>query len=247
MGAGERTEVGSALPTSLSPRDRAVVELVGRFGQLASGHIRALLFPTTSMTPCDRALKRLLERGYLARLPLRIVGGVGGGASQYVYQLGRRGWRMLERSGTYWQARAVNVHSLAIADCFVALKWAERGGGVEVLTFEVEHEARREVGGVQLTPDAYARVGILSPRRLLSLWLEIDMATERASQILEKCGRYWRAYELWDGAVYPRVLFVAPDDARERQLSRFLASVKPDESKPLFQTCTLGSFPQCLF
>lgn len=241
-----RTEVGSCPSVSLTPRDGSAVELVGRFGQLSAGHIRAALFAGLSPTPCDRALKRLVERGYLARLPLRIVGGAGGGASQYVYQLGRKGWRLLGRAGDYWQARAVNAHSLAVADCFVALKAAEHTGGLAVLAFEVEHEARRDVQGVSLTPDAFCRIGFTESRRLLSVWLEVDMGTERASQILEKCGRYWQAYENWDGSVYPRVLFVAPDDARKNQLVRMVASVTPDEARALFQVATLASFPQCL-
>jgi hypothetical protein len=236
-----RTEAGSALPASLTPRDRAAVELVGRFGQLSAGHIRAALFAGTSKTPCDRMLKRLVERGYLARLPLRIIGGAGGGASQFVHQIGRQGWRLLGRRGDYWQARAVNAHSLAVADCFVALKTEERTGDLAVLAFEVEHEAYRDVAGVSLTPDAFARVGFAESRRLLSVWLEVDMGTERASQILEKCSRYWHAYENWGGSVYPRVLFVAPDDARKSQLIRMIASVTPREAQELFRVCELAN------
>lgn len=120
-----------------------MVELVARFRQLSAGHVHAALFADcASKTPCDRALKRLCGRGYLARL-IRPVGGDGGGSSQYVYQLGRAGWRLLGLQGTFWTARSVNLHSLAIADCFIQLRVAEQQGLLTVLLFDTEPRCHR--------------------------------------------------------------------------------------------------------
>src|ERR1700739_61187 len=85
----------------LSPGDSPRVEVVGRVREAGAGQIRAVFFTTqTSKTPLDRALKRLTDAGYLARLG-RMVGGFGGGSGQYVYQLGRTGWRYLGKGGGY--------------------------------------------------------------------------------------------------------------------------------------------------
>jgi hypothetical protein len=157
--------MASGIPASLSARpvltarDRTVVELVGHFRQLTAGQVAAALFADqVSKTPLDRTLKRLVERRYLARLA-RPVGGDGGGSAQYVYQLGRAGWRLLGKPGEYWPFRAVNLHALAVADCFVALTVADRAGDCTLLAFEPEPGCHVTTGGVQLTPDARAEVG----------------------------------------------------------------------------------------
>src|SRR5712691_10060628 len=85
----------------LASRDAEVVELVGRFRLLTADQIRALCFPQqSSKTPFDRCMARLTAGGYVKRLA-RFVGGFGGGSGQYVYQLGRVGWRSLGRTGTF--------------------------------------------------------------------------------------------------------------------------------------------------
>jgi hypothetical protein len=223
------------LPVTLSPRDRSVVELVARFRQLTAEHIRAALFAdVSSKTPCDRALKRLCERRYLVRLP-RLVGGVGGGGQQGCYQLGRAGWRLLERSGSYWAARTVNAHTLAIADCYVALKQAERCGALALLGFETEPTCHRAVGGIQLTPDAYAEVGIPERRLKYRLWLEVDLDSEHSSVIRQKCLRYWQAYHEWPEATFPFVVFVARDHRRREQLAR-ISAAGPEPARALFRS-----------
>src|SRR5579862_7666798 len=127
---------GSRGHATLSPRDDQVIEFVGRFRLAAAEQIRSVLFPTqTSKTPLDRTLKRLTDAGYLARLG-RIVGGFGGGSGQYVYQLGRAGWRLLGKGGGYRPLRVVDLHTLTIAECFAALKRLERDGALTTIEYE---------------------------------------------------------------------------------------------------------------
>ncbi len=94
-----RGVTGSGLPRPLSLRDTQVVELVGRFGFMTAEQIRHVAFGgLASKTPLDRSLMRMTADGHLRRLA-RFVGGFGGGSGQYVYQLGREGWRLLARAG----------------------------------------------------------------------------------------------------------------------------------------------------
>jgi Replication-relaxation len=228
----------------LSSRDKAVVSLVGAFRQLTAGHIRELAFAeVSSQTPLDRTLKRLVERKYLMRLH-RLVGGTQGGSAQYVYQLGRQGWRLLGRAGEYWAPRAVNLHALAIADCLVKLKIVEKAGALEVASFTTEPACHVRVGGLLLTPDAFVELKLGDGGERLISWLEVDRGTEHLSTIQEKCERYWKASisGQWDDH-FPFVLFVVPDEQRQRAVERVVRD-GPSAALELFKVCPIGGFPR---
>lgn len=229
----------------LPVRDRAVVELVGRFHQLTAAQIGSALFASNaSKTPLDRVLRRLVERRYLVRLG-RLVGGDRGGSQQFVYQLGRSGWRLLDRAGTYWQPRAINPHTLAIADCFGRMLDAERAGSLTLVGFMPEPACHVVVDGVTLTPDAIVEVGFRAQRLKLSCFLEVDLGSEHRAVIREKCTRYWRAYQRWQEAVFPYIVFVVPDDMRQATIEQVVAA-GPDEAQPLFVVCTFAALPWAL-
>jgi hypothetical protein len=229
-----------------------VVELVGRFRLLGAEQIREVLFfGLASKTPLDRALKRLTDAGYLARLG-RLVGGFGGGSGQYVYQsgqyvyqLGRVGWRYLGKGGGYRPLRVIDHHTLQIAECFVLLKQLERSGELSVILYEADPVSRRTVGEILLTPDGYAELGVHATRQKYSFWLEIDRDTENAETIRGKCVRYWRAYQAWPGEVFPWVVFVVPDEARRRELERVIAG-GPDDAQDLFRVCESSTFAELI-
>jgi hypothetical protein len=226
-----------ALRPPLSARDRGLVELAGRFHQLTAGQLSVLLFADhASKTPLDRCLKRLVERRYVARLT-RPVGGDGGGSAQYVYQLGRAGWRLLGKPGDYWPFRAVNLHTLAVADCFVAVTQADRAGDCTLLGFEPEPGCHVTVGTALLTPDAYAEVGYRDDGVKVACWLEVDRGTEHREVIKEKCVRYWHAYQQWESDVFPSVVFVVPDEQRAAIIRQVIAG-GPAEAQELFHVVT---------
>ena len=219
---------------ALTLRDAAIVDLVGRFRLMTAEQIRAVVFPAqASKTPLDRALLRLTAAGYLVRLG-RLVGGFGGGSGQYVYQVGRAGWRLLGRGGAYRPLRSVDLHTLTVAECFVQLHGLERRGQCTVITYQTEPGSHLTVAGTALTPDAYVELGVEAPRRKFTYWLEIDRDTENPETIRGKCVRYWRAYQAWDGEVFPWVVFVVPDAARQREIARVIAG-GPEEAWPLFR------------
>ena len=231
--------------SALSPRDALVVELVGRFRLMGAEQIRDVLFTTqSSKTPLDRALKRLTDAGYLARLG-RMVGGFGGGSGQYVYQLGRAGWRHLGKGGGYRPLRVIDYHTLQIAECFVLLKRLERSGELTVIRYDADPVSSQTVGEILLTPDAYVELGVVATRQKFAFWLEIDRDTENAEVIRGKCVRYWRAYQEWPGDVFPWVVFVVPDEPRRRELQRVIAG-GPDDAQDLFRVYELEQFAELI-
>lgn len=204
-------------------RDYEIVQLIGRFKQMTSGHVKVLKFATNnSATPCMKALKRLVDRGYLKYIERRLIGGGGGGSGQYVYQLGSHGWKLLGKEGKYWPYRSIDYHTLAIADMFVMVKLAERQGALQVVTYENEPDTWHEVAGVQLTPDLYLELDLIHKQQRLALWVEVDLGTERQSVLKDKFARYWHAYQNTELEVFSLVLFITPDEQRTYDLTRWL-------------------------
>lgn len=233
---------------SITARDRAVVVLVGRLQQASSRQIRELLFADVSTpTPCERSLRRLTEQGYLARIERRMVGGTKGGSGQYVYQLGSKGFYLLH-SGRYTPFRSVNYHSIAIGDCFVALRALEKVGRWKVAGIETEPECWRTIGGVELRPDLFVELEQVFGEQRKSLWLEVDLGTEGQRQIKEKLATYWKAYSRADAAdmpVFPQTIFVTVDEPRKREL-RWLIDQGPKDAQELFGVLLLEELSTAL-
>jgi hypothetical protein len=127
-----------------------------------------------------------------------------------MYQLGRLGWRTLGKGGTYRPLRVVDMHTLTIAECFVALHSLERQGKLTIISYRPEPGCHLSVAGVPLTPDAYVELGLQARKLKFRYWLEIDRDTENMDTIKGKCVRYWRAYPAWQEEVFPFVVFVVP-------------------------------------
>lgn len=232
-------------------RDRQIVLSIARFGQLSSGHIAALHFSDlASGTPIWRAMTRLVDRGYVKRIERRLVGGTGAGSGQFVFQLGRAGHAFSQRQGKYWPFRTVDYHTLAIADAHLELVRAERAGRIRLDSFETEPNTHLIIGEADLRPDYYAEVADLIRRRNVLWWIEIDMGTERRKAIMDKLARYSYAREhatakdLPGG--FPLILFIAPDDARARELRSWVALGR-QEYRELFVVSTMPEFTGLIF
>lgn len=224
---------------SIDGRDRVVVQWVARFGQLSSSHIRELVFHgVASATSSSRSLRRLVSGNYLLRIERRMVGGSKGGSGQYVYALARKGYYLFH-TGRFNPARAINYHSLAIADSFVILKRLERSGRFDITGMSTEPDCHVSVGRYDLTPDMALDIATHDGSRI-RLWLEVDMATETQTQLKAKLERYWKAYNEADVAVwpiFPKIIFVAVDEQRAKEL-RWLISQGSIEAQSLFDVCT---------
>lgn len=228
-------------------RDRQLVLSVARFQQLTAGHLRSIHFPDhLSNTPLDRTLKRLVERRFLARIERRMIGGNGAGSGHYVYQLGSAGWALVGREGRYSPYRAVNHHTLAIADAYVELLEYERKGSIEILGFHTEPDSWVRIEQVELRPDLFIEIYKPFHDITMQLWLEIDMGTERPKQIRQKLADYWHAYSHSSADVMPRataVLFLSPDEDRAKTLRWIIEQGKEDAQK-LFGAFTIGDFAE---
>jgi hypothetical protein len=216
---------------------------------MTGGQIGDALFgKCRSQTPRDRTLKRLVEQHYLARLP-RLVGADGGGSAQYVYQLGRAGWKLFDRPGRYWVPTRANLHMLAVAESYVSLTNAARQSKetndpdqFELITFEPEYPLN--AGTMGLVADALIEVGFRQRGVKVSLCLEQDQSTEHPRVIREKCVAYWQVCQWWPPEqVFPYVAFVAPDEKRKSEIERVI-SHGPCEARALFKVWTTASFPQ---
>jgi hypothetical protein len=152
-----------------------------------------------------------------------VVGGAQGGSGQYVYGLGRRGFYVFYE-GRYNPARVVNFHALAVANAYLSIRRAERAGAFDVVAYGTEPDCWHEVGGVLLKPDLFVELAKESGEHL-QLWCEVDMGTEAQRQLRGKLEAYWRAYQGADVErmpVFPKVIWVAVDDERAKELSRLV-------------------------
>jgi hypothetical protein len=233
---------------TLSNRDRQITRYVAVFGQLTASHIRRLVFADlASPTPTTRALHRLVTSGHLARVERqRLVGGAKGGAGQYVYTLGRRGYQ-LYFDGTWRPQRNVNYHNLLVADSFLAIKQTASNGLLSVDYSATGDDAAAKVGSVELRPDLRIDV-TLSDGRTLMRWLEIDMATEGKKQIKDKLARYWMAANTHDPEWprIPRVIWVACDEERAKELRWIIDQGGDDGQRDYFQVTVLEGLADVL-
>jgi hypothetical protein len=229
---------------TLSPRDRQLVRLADYFKQLTTGQLGELAFAdSASRTSLDRALRRLVEDKYLARTERRrLVGGAHGGSGEYVYQLGSAGWQVCKRDGRY-HLRAIDYHALSITEVYVQLMRAQRAGELEVTGFTPEPECHVSVHGADLRPDILVEMKVPGRVRPVLAWLEVDLGTERQARLTEKLDRYVYAFNHGKPDPFPRVVFVAHDEERTREIE-FLLSRRPSDDPPLFSACEMGSFPQ---
>src|SRR6185312_6603829 len=166
---------------TLQERDHQILRLISRFKQCSSKQIATLLFHSSgSATSQKRALDRLVDRGYLARVEHRLVGGVRGGSGQYVYQLGRVGWYTYQ-GGSYSPRRTVDYHALAVVDAFITMVGLERAGLVTIVGVSAEPDCWLTFGGIEVRPDMFVELAKDGQKR--RLWLEIDLGTEGQRQV----------------------------------------------------------------
>jgi hypothetical protein len=198
---------------------------------MSTSQIRAVVFHQLSQTPLDRALSRLVRGRYLLRVGRR-ASSAKGGVGSLVYQLGPKGWAMLQKPGRYWPFRAVNEHILRAADVYVALLAAERENRLKVLSFELE----KIVGDARA--DIWLELGMIAQRLRATYCIEVDLGTERPSRIVEKCAAYYRAFTSSTADTFPYIVFVVPDEWRQAEITKIIEGLK-DEERALFRVCLL--------
>jgi hypothetical protein len=241
------------LRESLSDRDLLILERVGALRLLCAHQVQALLFsddrhasPATAARSCRRTLERLTRRGLLTRLDRR-VGGVRSGSASFVYALTSLGQRVIRDDGPRRRLgepseRFVN-HTLSVADVFVQISVQAQQRGWELLHWQGEPDCWRTVntlgGRIILRPDFYV---VLDVDGYEFRWfVEIDRATEHLPAITRKCRLYHSyykgGYEQRLNKVFPRVLWLVPD---ENRVDRIRAVIDSDRrlTADLFRVAT---------
>ncbi len=236
----------------LSARDWSVLEDVARVRLLCTRQVERLHFTEGSQLTQARRSRRTLERlnelGVLHRFERR-VGGVHGGSAGFVYGLDTLGQRLLDTRGPAggirrrrpWEPSALFFrHVLAVSKLYVELREAERGGSLELLSFDAEPACWRLYLGLggetsTLKPDASVAVGVGAFEE--HAFVEVDLGTESLSVIRRKAEayvRYWQTgREQSMRGVFPRVLLLVTSERRRELLVKTLTGL-PAEHSHLF-------------
>lgn len=251
-----------ALERQLTACDRDVVATLDRVRVATGRQLQRLHVtdgtPASNLRRMQKRLARLAHLRVLARLE-RQVGGMRAGSAGYVYSLDVAGQRLASACGPAggmrlrrpWTPGAAFLdHALGISELYVGLCEAARAGRLEVLAFDAEPLCWRTFAGLGggrgwLKPDAFVRVGLGEFED--SYFIERDQATESGPTIARKLRSYQRYFdtgrEQERHGVFPRVLFLAPGEARKSALVD-LAAAQPPGSWPLFQIACADEAPR---
>jgi len=224
-------------PTSgrLSPRDLAIIDSVRLLGQVSASQLLRLHFadgsPASRGARMRRTMTRLVSWGTVARLPARWVGGYRGGSDGYVYQPPDS------------RSRSFQDHRVTLTELYVQLVEAARTGLFDLADFRPEPASYRQLGALELKPDAWLRLE--HDGRGRQVFIELDRGTESAAQITTKLTTYAAAARAWparDGT-FPLVLFVVCHDLppREEHQVRLIArTIQRHPVSGLFVVCPFG-------
>jgi hypothetical protein len=246
--------VTARLASQVVERDLTALQHVSDLRFVSGDQLTRLCFADSSDLSANsraarRALLRLVRLGALLRLP-RPVGGVRAGSAGYIYYLGPAGQRLAISRG--WQPersrRRSRVpgtlfvrHALSIAELHTRLVEGDRSGRFELLELSGEPSCHRTYDGYAaqravLKPDSYVRLGVGEFED--SYFIEVDRGTEGSRAIARQLGLY-AAYhgsgrEQTERGVFPRVLWLAPDERRVAMIAEVVAE-RSESERELFR------------
>jgi hypothetical protein len=247
---------------SLSARDLAVLRSVRDHRFLGTRHVEALHFRghATALSAARlsrRLLLRLYKQNLLDHLDRRI-GGIRAGSAGYIWTLSSAGARLLaEVDGDpsirrqYEPSLRLLNHYLAIAEVHVELIEADGAGRFEVTDVQIEPASWRRFHGLGgeirlIRPDLAV---VTASGEYEDHWfLEVDLGSEHPPTVVKKCHLYLdyldSGTEQARLGVFPRVLWVVPDETRSVRLQRALADGHLDSE--LFRITTMTSLTETL-
>ena len=241
---------------ALSERDRDILTAVQRYRYLLTGQIQRLYFytaatPTAAHRAAARALKRLRGLGLVDHLARRI-GGVRAGSGGLVWHLTHAGERLLRlhEQTTSPMRRFFEpspyflAHSLAVAEVAVNLtEICREQHSMKLTALQPEPECWRtysEYGSMlSLKPDLFA---ITVSGQYEDRWfIEVDLATESPSKVVDKCERYHKYYrsglEQQEAGVFPLTVWIVPTAERKEKLIKHIREAF-DKQPRLFTVIT---------
>jgi protein involved in plasmid replication-relaxation len=247
---------------SLSARDLAVLRSVRDHRFLGTRHVEALHFRghATALSAARlarRLLLRLYKQNLLDHLDRRI-GGIRAGSAGYIWTLSSAGARLLAevdgassiRRQHEPSLRLLN-HYLAVAEVHVELIDADDAGRFDVIDVQVEPGSWRRFHGLGgevrlVRPDMAV---VTASGDYEDHWfLEVDLGSEHPPTVVKKCHLYLdyldSGTEQGRLGVFPRVLWVVPDETRLDRLQRALTEDHLDPD--LFRIATMASLSETL-
>lgn len=223
------------LAAQLVARDLDVLQRVSELRFVSGDQLTRLCFvgsadpASSARRAARRALLRLTRLGLLERLP-RTVGGVRAGSAGFVYRLCVSGQRLAIERGWQPEGRRRRSlvpgtlflrHTLHVAELHTQLIEGDRSRRIELLELAAEPASWRRYSGnggqrCVLKPDSYLRIANAEYED--SYFIEVDRGTE-GSRALERQLQAYVAYyrsgaEQAERGVFPRVLWLAPDERR---------------------------------
>ena len=248
---------------SLSERDVTVLRLLLRFRLLTTIQLQRLVMtegsPTTRARRMRSVLQRLRRIGVVQQLN-RHIGGIRAGSEGTVYRLTGRGIGALNRLDGIERRRIGGEpgeryvrHVLTVSELNVTLVEQTRDSTDELLVFEAEPVSWRSYTGpyggvVTVRPDAFVRTARRDYEH--TSFVEVDLATESVATVGRKCRAYvayWQSgTEQRQLGTFPRVVWVVPDERRQRQVMTAVQRL-PLEHRHLFAVTTFDHANRVLF
>jgi Replication-relaxation len=189
--------------------------------------------PLSQQVITRRVLGRLKRKGLILETP-RLVGPTGGTA-RLVYFLTAKGYNVARSLNPGLPSRQPNLrgtslmgHGLLCAEVALAFRRAARSNpGHELLDWECDWQTAERLGAKLVVPDAHL---VYSTKEwILDAFIEVDLATEGSRVFAWKIRRYLDLYRgggwIKHVRVWPRILTIAPTQARARILRRVTETV----------------------
>jgi len=247
-----------SISRQLDDRDNAVLRSLLLARYLTSKQIQRLHFfeiknKASGVVITHRTLIKLKDHGLIEHLERRI-GGVRAGSSSFVWVLTDHGYKLLHpghktRKRFYEPSPAFLEHTIATAEAYLQLTEICRENGMELTKIEFEPKCWRSYSDIHsrnavLKPDLFAVTATADYED--HYFIEIDLATEAPTVILDKCKRYAHYYkggtEQAKSGVFPFVLWIVPSVSRKESLQRSIASCKSLNPKSIFTVITPDQF-----
>ena len=251
----------------LTRRDYEVLKMLRQFRFMRTDQIKRLFMrkhegsERAKLSATTRLLHRLMNHGLISHLP-RKNKPVGGGSYGLVWYLSESGMRLFDlREGTAKRRHRPHdpspkylQHTLAVVETFVVYAetvWAA-GGALTPERIEVEKEAIREfkIDGKKsrIWPDLFIQVKAEEERYFF--YIEVDLGTEGASEVLTKCKRYWdycrTGKAKTEHGCFPLVLWLVPNSMRKEWMMKAIMRGLTKKQQWPFAVATADEFPKVI-
>ena len=238
-----------------------LVRLIWQYRFMTTGQIARFtkigyLSQRSALRQTNRHLKLLSEHGLVTSLERR-VGGWQGGSAMSIWTLTDTGQQVItgrkKRKRPEYLSTHFLEHHLAITEVhLVATETARSQSGIIISEMELEPACWRSYLGPHgeqktLKPDMFLQ--ITSPQYVDSYYIEVDRATENPARVIRKTMQYqdWqqRGTDQETLGVFPKILWLTPNQTRQEQLTRHLKADK-DIRDDIFSVITLEELPQVI-